>query len=110
MGKPEVRMVDDSAPNVYGLEIEEKLFWEAYVMQKDCHRPEGSEWDTGTKYLLNFMLLNLRALQGVNSTHVWGPPARTGYTLYQKSSSSAMDARTLVMACEEGENVRLVVD
>ena len=37
----------NSNPPAFGLNITERLFWEAYVMIQDCSRPSDSEWDIG---------------------------------------------------------------
>lgn len=37
----------NSNPPAYGLNVTERLFWEAYVMIQDCSRPSGTEWDIG---------------------------------------------------------------
>jgi len=38
-----------SSPPAFGLNVSERLFWEAYVMIQDCSRPLGTEWDIGRK-------------------------------------------------------------
>lgn len=43
----EINTYIDSNPPAYGLNITERLFWEAYVMIQDCSRPSGTEWDIG---------------------------------------------------------------
>jgi len=108
----EVIMVDDYAPKVYALDISERLLWEAYVMQQDCTRPEGSEWDIGSR--LGFHRLGLETQFNVNSlqnTHtgfgisIGGPKT----VLYQIDESSPMEPRTLVMAYEEHGDVNPIV-
>jgi hypothetical protein len=37
----------NASPPVWGLNITERLFWEAYIMIQDCSRPSGTEWDIG---------------------------------------------------------------
>ena len=37
----------NSNPPAWGLDISERLFWEAYIMMQDCSRPSGTEWDIG---------------------------------------------------------------
>jgi hypothetical protein len=44
---PTITPIDDYAPMEYGLEISEKLLWEAYFVRQDCTREPGSAYDTG---------------------------------------------------------------
>ena len=101
-------LVDDHAPDVYGLEVSERLLWEAYVMHSDCSRPEGSEWDVGIKSPVAYAQKNIDALQKWDA--FISPPKGTHTVLYQLKESSPMEPRTLVMAYEERGDVRPVVD
>lgn len=37
----------NSDPPAFGLNITERLFWEAYIMIQDCSRPPDTDWDIG---------------------------------------------------------------
>jgi len=104
----EVIMVDDYAPKVYALDVSERLLWEAYVMQQDCTRPEGSEWDLGIDSALAVTQLNINSLQNTH-TGFFRSPEGTKAVLYQIDESSPMEPRTLVMAYEERGDVKPVV-
>eukprot|EP00984_Skeletonema_dohrnii_P000410 scaffold138_cov142-Skeletonema_dohrnii-CCMP3373.AAC.1 len=47
----------------YGLDIPEKLFWEAYVSKADISREAGSEYDTGRPSMPEFQVMNLESLR-----------------------------------------------
>ncbi len=47
MTEPEVRIIDDNSHQAFGVDIPERLFWEAFVMRKDITRKNGSPMDTG---------------------------------------------------------------
>jgi hypothetical protein len=47
MHNPTITPIDDYAPLGYGLEISERLLWEAYFVRQDCTREPNSVYDTG---------------------------------------------------------------
>jgi hypothetical protein len=47
MNNPTITPIDDYAPLVYGLEISEKLLWEAFFARQDVTREPNSIYDTG---------------------------------------------------------------
>lgn len=49
MEDPNMIILDDYAPDCWGLEVPQRLFFEAYVMRGDCQRDPGSIHDTGRK-------------------------------------------------------------
>ena len=99
----EIILVDDYAPKVYGLDIPEKLFWEAYVMQQDCSRPEGTDWDINLPSNLFDMDQNFATLRRHPKS---GEPR---VVVYQMNPCSPTEPRTLLMAYEEHGSVKPVV-
>ncbi|KAL7484824.1 hypothetical protein ACHAW6_010435 [Cyclotella cf. meneghiniana] len=93
----------NSSPSVYGLCISERLFWEAYVMAQDCSRPAGTEWDIGRGSELNFMEMNFKTMRHEPK------PGDARPVVYQMSTSSPMEPRTLLIAYEENGTVKPVV-
>ena len=64
----DVFIIDDYASSAhgqgcYGLDIPEKLFWEAYVSKADISREVGSEYDTGRASMPEFQVMNLESLR-----------------------------------------------
>jgi len=100
----EIILVDDYALKVYGLDIPEMLFWEAYVMQQDCSRPKGTDWDTGMPASLFFMEQNFCSLRGRSKFEIHRA------VVYQIDPDRPMEPRTLLMAYEENGNVKPLVD
>jgi len=47
----------------YGLDIPEKLFWEAYVSKADISRDAGSEYDNGRASMPEFQVMNMESLR-----------------------------------------------
>jgi hypothetical protein len=47
LGVTKIDTYAKAKPPAYGLDISERLFWEAYVINQDCSRPDGTEWDIG---------------------------------------------------------------
>eukprot|EP00804_Cyclotella_cryptica_P003394 CCRYP_018550-RA/>CCRYP_018550-RA protein AED:0.08 eAED:0.08 QI:140/0.91/0.92/1/0.5/0.30/13/434/1368 len=93
----------NSCPPVYGLSISERLFWEAYVMMQDCSRPAGTEWDIGRGSELNFMEMNFKTMRHEPK------PGDACPVVFQMSTSSPMEPRTLLVAYEENGKVKPVV-
>lgn len=103
-----VRFVDtyvDSPNPVYGLDITERLFWEAYVIMQDCSRPAGTEWDIGRGSELAFMDMNFKSIRSVPEPGSLDPRA----VVYQMSKTHPMEPRMLLMAYEECGRVKPVV-
>ena len=94
--------INSSRP-VYGLEITERLFWEAYIMMQDCSRPAGTEWDIGRGSEPVFMDMNFKAIRHEPAP---GDPCAV---VYQMSKTSPMEPRMLLMAYEEYGCVKPVV-
>ena len=109
-----VRILDDYAKNKgwgpfakgFGVEISERLFWEAYVCRQDITREAGSEHDTGRASIPEFQDMNFgstrRRNYGCPKTVVWQHAD-------PKKGHSPMDPRTLVVAYEENKIVLPVV-
>ena len=53
----------DDYPDVYGMEVPEKLFWEAFVKRNDISREEGTEEDTGRPSIPEFQVMNIETLR-----------------------------------------------
>ena len=110
----DVTIVDDYAGNKgwgpfakgFGVEISEKLMWEAFVCRQDITREAGSIYDTGRRSEPAFQDMNF------GSTRVWkkGDP-RT--VLWQhsdpKKGQGPLEPRTLLVAYEENRLVLPVV-
>ena len=93
-----------SAVPVFGLEIDERLFWTSYVMMQDCSRPAGTEWDTGRHSQPEYFGMNLDALHNEHES-----PDEPQAVVYQMSKTNPMEPRMLLMAYEEGGGVKPVV-
>jgi hypothetical protein len=103
---PEIVVLDeyaDAATPAFGLEIPERLFWEAFVMRRDIYREPGSEHDTGRPSEPAFQDMNFAALRY--------PPVegRPRAVIYQYSSEDPMCPLNLLVAYEENNRVLPVV-
>jgi len=92
------------APQCYGVEISERLFWEGFVMMQDCSRPPGSKFETGRPSEPAFMDMNFKAVR-----HVPSEPGEPTPVVYQTDAEYPMSPRTLVVAYEETGRVLPVV-
>ena len=101
MTNPRVIKVDDYAPKTFGVDIPERLLWEAYIIRGDCTRVKGSEMDTGRPSEPQFFFMNLHATRNAKST----PRA----VVFQNDEENPMDPMSLLMAYEENGNVVPVV-
>jgi hypothetical protein len=63
MTDPKILYIDDYAPDRYGFEIPERLFWEAYFVKQDCTRKPGSQYDTGRPSQPAFQDMNFAAIR-----------------------------------------------
>jgi len=88
--------LNDYAPNCYGVQISERLFWEGFVMMQDCSRPPGSKFETGRPSEPAFMDMNFKAVR-----HVPSEPGEPTPVVYQADAEYPMSPRTLVVAYEE---------
>ena len=87
----------------FGLEIPERLFWEAYVMRQDITRVPGSDDDTGRPSEPAFQDMNFAALR---------KPQRSGQpraVLYQHSVNNSMSPLDLLVAYEGNSQVLPIV-
>ena len=62
MDRPQMIELDTAGP---GLEMPERLLWEAYVMRQDISHPEG--WETGRPSEPDYMDLNLHSTRHVDA-------------------------------------------
>jgi hypothetical protein len=60
---PSITSIDDYAPDSYGIEMPERLFWEAYFVNQDCTRKEGSIYDSGRPSTPAYQDMNFAALR-----------------------------------------------
>lgn len=98
---PGVHRIDEYEPTCYGLDIEERLFWESYVMRQDCTREPGTEYDSGRQSEPAFQDMNFAAIRDKK-----GPQP----VVWQYSDPEhPMDPRNLLMAYEENGKVTPVV-
>mmetsp|Transcript_28719 Transcript_28719/g.32843 ORF Transcript_28719/g.32843 Transcript_28719/m.32843 type:complete len:825 (+) Transcript_28719:89-2563(+) len=113
MINPEIVIEDaytDADDPVYGLEIPERLFWEAFVIRKDIHREKNSTYDTGRPSLPAFQDMNFTSMRKHSS--IDSIPSDDDIprpVVFQYSKENTMDPRDLVVAYEENGMVRPVV-
>lgn len=101
---PSIEYIDDYAPNRYGLEIPERLFWEAFFNQQDITRKAGSEYDTGRPSQPAFQDMNFAAIRAEPKENA--PRA----VVYQGADpDSPMNPFELLVAYEENSRVMPVV-
>ena len=60
---PSIAPIDDYAPDSFGIEMPERLFWEAYFVNQDCTRMPGSIYDSGRPSQPAFQDMNFAALR-----------------------------------------------
>jgi len=124
---PNIYPIDEyiSTQGVYGLEIPEKLFWEAYVENRDITFEVGSEYDTGRPNMPEFQIMNMHTLQKRRKsqrsrwTHtidddpipvLWhGGCGAIGENSPSDDACNPMDPRGLLMAYEQNDKVTPVV-
>jgi len=93
MTVPEIVNLDDSG---YGLEMPERLMFEAYVMRQDISHPPG--WETGRPSEPDYMDMNMMSSRKFD-------PEQPKVVVYQKDDSNPMNPRGLLVAYEEGRKV-----
>ncbi|CAJ1964008.1 unnamed protein product [Cylindrotheca closterium] len=62
MDDPSIRKIDDYSPRCYGIELPDRLLWQAFVVDSDISRPEDSRWFTGRPSQPAFQDMNLIAI------------------------------------------------
>ena len=112
MSDPNIIIINDCRPS-FGLDVPQRLFWEAYVMRaKDIGREPGSIYKTGRKSLVAFQDMNFTAIK--NECELVSPRVVVWqYTNPYRSSDEPepdpMMPQTLLMAYEENGRVMPVV-
>jgi hypothetical protein len=93
---PKITPIDDYAPECYGIELPERLFWEAYFVRQDCTRKAGSIYDSGRPSQPAFQDMNFSALRS-------NPPELAPIpVVYQNADrDDPMNPFELLMAYEE---------
>jgi len=104
---PVIDKIDDYGPNSFGLDIPERLFWEAFIMRGNCTREKGSDLETGRPSSPEFFLLNLKSTRGGASDTFDVTVPRP--VAYQQNEENPMDPMSLCMAYEENDSVLPVV-
>merc|ERR1712232_104671 len=61
MDVPEIYIHDNYAPVSFGLDLPERLMWEAFVVRQDITRQDG--WETGRPSEPAFQDMNLQAVR-----------------------------------------------
>lgn len=104
VANPTITPIDDYAPECYGIELPERLFWEAYFVNQDCTRKEGSIYDTGRPSQPAFQDMNFSALRS-------NPPEGSPQpVIFQNADrDDPMNPFEMLMAYEENGRVRPVV-
>lgn len=93
---PLIAPIDDYAPDCYGIEMPERLFWEAFFVNQDCTRKSGSIYDCGRPSQPAFQDMNFAALR---SQPLEGAPKAV---VYQNADrDDPMNPFELLMAYEE---------
>lgn len=93
---PSITPIDDYAPSCYGIEMPERLFWEAYFVRQDCTRNPGSIYDSGRPSQPAFQDMNFAALRA--EPHEGAPKA----VINQNADrDDPMNPFELLMAYEE---------
>jgi len=103
---PEIVIIDeyaDAEAPAFGLEIPERLFWEAFVVRRDISRDASSKYATGRPSHPAFQDMNFASLRGERG------PDEPKPVLYQHSSDDPMEVRDLIVAYEENGRVVPVV-
>ena len=103
MEHPTIDLIDDYAPQSYGINIPERLMWEAFIIRRDITRHPGSHLDTGRDSIPSFQDMNFQATRKVKPD---GPRA----VVYQHEDYTVEEfdplcPLTLLMAYEENGRV-----
>lgn len=101
---PSITYIDECAPSRFGIEIPERLFWEAYFVRQDCTRKPGSIYDTGRPSQPAFQDMNFAAIRAEPKE---GAPRAV---VYQGADvDNPMNPFELLVAYEEDNRVMPVV-
>ena len=93
MADPQCYRIDEYAPTgSHGIDLPERLFWEAFVARQDISHQEG--WETGRASEPAFMDLNLHATRDHS-------PSAPKAVVWQFDAERPMNPRGLLMAYEE---------
>lgn len=104
MDAPEIKKIDQYDPNCFGIDIPERLFWEAYIMQGKCIRKNGSDMETGRDSIPEFFYLNMKCTRNKNKE-----PKAVVWQWRDTPDSDPLDPMTLLVAYEENNSVIPVV-
>ena len=106
MKDPTIDLIDMYASsNKYGIEIQERLFWEGMVVRQNIYRKSGSSDDIGRTSMPSFQDMNFGALREPNNSI----PYTRAVIMHYKSSGdnnedhNPMSPLNLVMAYEEND-------
>ncbi|KAI2492719.1 hypothetical protein MHU86_21826 [Fragilaria crotonensis] len=105
MDEPEIIILDeyaDAPKPTFGVQIPERLFWEAFVMRREISRDDDSPDDTGRPSFPSFQDMNFATLRNFE-------PGRPRPVVLQYDTRDPMDARNLLVAYEEDQKVVPVV-
>jgi hypothetical protein len=100
----DIDLLDDYGPKCYGLEIPQRIIFEAYIIRGDVRRPRGSVHETGRNSEPAFQDMNMETLRTVKP----GAP-RPVVLLKSEKMEDIMDPSYLLMAYEEHGSVKPVV-
>lgn len=116
MDDPSIRTIDDYIPSCYGIELPDRLLWQAFVVDSDISRPEGSKFYNARPSQPAFQDMNFIAISKSRKLRKKGPKSSDPLVvLYQTCNGTSgdnddpMDPRGLVMAYEECGRVLPVV-
>ena len=99
-----IEYIDDYLPKIYGLEIDVRLFWEAFVSRQDISKCQGSQHDGGWASQPAFQNMNISSLQAPIVSDKSKP-----VLIQNASASDPMNPFELLMAYEENGKVEPVV-
>ena len=94
----ELRKLNDHQQNeVYGLDMPERVMWEAFVVRQDITYPPG--WETGRASEPAFMDLNLHAVRDQQEPRA---------VVWQDDGTDPMNPTRLLIAHDDGESIKPV--
>ena len=105
MGDSTIDTIDTyAASKKYGIEVQERLFWEGMVMRQNIYRKPGSEDDIGRTSMASFQDMNCASLREPQSS-VAGGHTRAVIMQYIPAGedNNPMTPLNLVMAYEEND-------
>jgi len=114
MDDPSIKIVDTYAPQRYGIEMPDRLLWQAFVVVRDISRPEGSEFYTARPSEPAFQDMNWISIYKTRKNQTSSKKAcadepRVVLCHTCGSEEDPMDPRGLIMAYEENGRVIPVV-